>query len=137
MPSVVFVLLLIAGAGAAVYFIRQSKTPAVSKTPTPVTGPKRHFLIGQGGDLDGQSWHIGSRRVTVGRAPSNYVQINKPEVSRMAAQLDVKDDVVLSGNLTGCNSIAEALAPPVPTLPEWVLVLMLTVLVCGGARRLG
>ena len=82
---IVVIFLFVRGAAKA---RRSAQSPPVS------TGPKRHFLVGKGGDLDGQSWHIGSRRVTVGRAPSNYVQINSPDVSRIAAQLDVKDDVV-------------------------------------------
>lgn len=86
----ILLVVLVLG-GGILYVTRSSKK---KKRPAAPTGPKRHFLLGKGGDLDGQSWYIGSRRVTVGRAPSNYVQINSPGVSRIAAQLDVKADVV-------------------------------------------
>jgi len=78
----------------AVLFTRASgnKAPAVARTPARVEGPKQHFLVGKGGELDGQAFHIGNRIATVGRAPSNYVQLNSPEVSRMAAQIDAKGD---------------------------------------------
>jgi hypothetical protein len=94
MSAVIIVLVVVALAGGAFFVARSSKTPAVPQTPAPVVGPKRHFLVGVGGDAEGKSWHVGNRRVTVGRAPSNYIQINAPDVSRMAAQIDAHGDVV-------------------------------------------
>ncbi|MCO4771472.1 MAG: FHA domain-containing protein [Deltaproteobacteria bacterium] len=89
--STVVILLIVAAVAAAVFFARKSaQTPAVARTPAKVEGPKQHFLVALNGQLDGKSWHIGNRMVTVGRAPSNYVQLNEPDVSRMAAQIDTK-----------------------------------------------
>ena len=88
-PAVI--LLLVVAVGAAVFFLRKSSAPSVvERTPEKIEGPKQHFLVGKGGTLDGKSWHIGNRMVTIGRAPSNYVQLNSPDVSRMAAQIDIK-----------------------------------------------
>ena len=70
---------------------RSKESPGVAQhEPPKVEGPKQHFLVATGGPLDGKSWHLGSRRVTVGRAPSNYIQINAPDVSRTAAHIDIK-----------------------------------------------
>ncbi len=76
----------------AFLFVRNSgeKSAAVARTPARVEGPKQHFLVGKGGELEGKAFHIGNRIATVGRAPSNYIQLNSPEVSRMAAQIDAK-----------------------------------------------
>jgi len=48
---------------------------------------KRNWLVGKSGEVDGKTFHVGSRTVTIGRKPTNFIQIGDSEVSRIHAQL--------------------------------------------------
>jgi hypothetical protein len=48
---------------------------------------KRNWLVGKSGEVEGKTFHVGSRTVTIGRKPTNFIQIGDSEVSRIHAQL--------------------------------------------------
>ncbi len=48
---------------------------------------KRNWLVGKDGEVEGKTFHVGSRTVTIGRKPTNFIQIGDSEVSRIHAQL--------------------------------------------------
>lgn len=50
-------------------------------------GRRRNWLVGVDGSVDGKPFHVGRRTVTIGRKPSNFVQIGDQEVSRIHCQI--------------------------------------------------
>lgn len=50
-------------------------------------GRRRNWLVGIGGEVDGKPYHVGRRTVTIGRKPSNFVQIGDQAVSRIHCQI--------------------------------------------------
>ncbi len=76
--------------------------PAATKEPTaPVR--KLHWLVGRTGEVEGKSFHIGQRKVTVGRAPSNFVQLNSPQASRQQCQLFAEGETMTIVDMTSSN----------------------------------
>ncbi|MFB6374004.1 MAG: FHA domain-containing protein [Bradymonadaceae bacterium] len=51
------------------------------------SGQKRNWLIGQSGEVEDKTFHVGDRTVTIGRKPTNFIQLGDSEVSRVHAQL--------------------------------------------------
>jgi predicted component of type VI protein secretion system len=88
-PFVLVVVALVAGLGG--WLLATKKAPAVAAQAPPddadAAGGRRNWLVARGGEFDGWAWHMGSRQVTVGRAPSNFVQVGDPGVSRTHCQL--------------------------------------------------
>ena len=48
---------------------------------------KLNWLVGRAGSVDGKTYHIGTRTVTIGRGVSNFVQITDNAASRVHCQL--------------------------------------------------
>ena len=99
---------------AAVYFIINSNKsdggspPPPSSRPAPSVSPgnsarsagaplansggsKRNWLVGIAGEVKDKTFHIGARTVTIGRAPTNFVQVNDEDASRIQARLAQSD----------------------------------------------
>jgi hypothetical protein len=50
-------------------------------------GGKVNWLVGVGGEVAGKTFLVGHRTVTVGRAPTNFIQIEDSEASRQHCQV--------------------------------------------------
>jgi pSer/pThr/pTyr-binding forkhead associated (FHA) protein len=89
-PALVIAVLLVLGVGAVVF---RKRAPAPPSPPESrgAEAIRRNWLVGIGGPVEGRSFHVGSRTVTIGRAPTNFVQIEDPGVSRVHAQVSIRD----------------------------------------------
>lgn len=58
-----------------------------SRSSSASTQKKQNWIIGQSGDVAGKTFHMGKRTVTIGRKPTNFIQLGDSEVSRVHAQL--------------------------------------------------
>ena len=65
-----------------------SSTPSGESATRSVTGPapRRNVLVGIDGDVNGKTFHIGMRTVTMGRSSSNFVQTLDEKASRTHCQ---------------------------------------------------
>lgn len=107
MPTVLMVALAATGAGLVAFLVLRGrgqkpapKVPAVRPTEPRAAppGPRQNWLLGRSGPVAGKAYHLGSRTATIGRAPTNFIQIEDPSVSRVHAQLDCSGPrVVISG----------------------------------------
>jgi hypothetical protein len=52
---------------------------------------RKNWLEGVGGAVKGKTFHIGQRTVTMGRKPTNFIQIDDHNVSRVQCQLRATD----------------------------------------------
>lgn len=96
---IVLVGLVIAIVIVLVLLLRNNAKPAMAATtpkqapePTPSSnvaspGKKLNWLEGMEGDVKDKTYHIGQRAVTIGRAPTNFVQIMEKGVSRFHVRL--------------------------------------------------
>ena len=48
---------------------------------------KRNWVIGKSDGVEGKTFHMGQRTVTIGRKPTNFVQVADSKVSRIHCQL--------------------------------------------------
>lgn len=48
---------------------------------------RRNWLVGIGGEVEGKTYFIGERTVTIGRGPSNHIQVLDDDASRRHCQL--------------------------------------------------
>src|SRR5579883_2670242 len=86
---------LLAVAGVLLLLKRNRDRPAAAPDPwsraaAPAPAPvkeKLNWLVGLGGDLDGKAFFVGTRTITLGRAPTNFIQLNGPDVSRVHCQV--------------------------------------------------
>lgn len=75
---------------------------------------KRNWLVGKSGEVEGKTFHVGSRTVTIGRKPTNFIQIGDSEVSRIHAQLrpaGARAALVDMNSSTGTYLNGEEIAP--------------------------
>lgn len=63
-----------------------TEEPAESASPSSSVA-NLNWLQGAGGEVTGKTYHIGQRTVTIGRAPTNFVQIMDSNVSRFHVRL--------------------------------------------------
>ena len=89
---IVVALALIVGAAAFIFVKnRGGASPAPAPAPPPPTpgasGAKRNWLLGMDGEVDGKNYHVGARSITIGRAPSNLIQLTDSDASRIHARL--------------------------------------------------
>ncbi len=110
MTAAVVFLLLAATAGIAVFFVRsQSGAPTKVEIRTPTkaapAAPKKNWLVGKGEELDGKAFHIAERQVTIGRAPSNFIQVADPNVSRQQCQVKPHADGLEVIDMTSTNAM--------------------------------
>lgn len=61
-----------------------------------VGGARKHWLVGSGGELANKTFHIGERMVTIGRKPTNFVQIVDSDSSRIHCHLRPAPDGVMT-----------------------------------------
>ena len=70
--------------------VEQSEDSVPSAPPSPGASgsvKKLNWIQGAGGEVEGKTYHIGQRTVTIGRAPTNFVQIMDSSVSRFHVKL--------------------------------------------------
>ena len=90
---VVFLLIKKSGGGA--------KTSSASG---PVDdGVKRHWLLLIENSVQKGAWHIGGRTATIGRAPTNFVQVDYTDVTRVHAQVGVTPSGFQLLDMTSAN----------------------------------
>lgn len=58
-----------------------------STNSSEISTKKQNWLEGKAGEVQGKTYHIGQRSVTIGRAPTNFVQIMDTAVSRFHIRL--------------------------------------------------
>lgn len=111
-PAVIALIGVLALVLIALLLMRKPKPKA---TPREVPAVKQHWLV-QPEEGGGTSWHIGQRTVTIGRGPSNFVQVATPGVSRMHCQLmptadglKLVDMTSHNGTLVNGSAVAEHL----------------------------
>jgi hypothetical protein len=107
MQFVIVTLGILALVGLVVLVLKlkgESSTAAASPAGAP-SEPKEkiHWLVARKGVDLGRSWHIGSRRVTVGRGPTNFVQLKDGGVSRVQCQVVPEGDGLAVLDMTSSN----------------------------------
>jgi len=78
---------------------------------------KRNWLLGQSGEVEGKPFHVGDRTVTIGRKPTNFIQLGDSEVSRIHAQLrpaGIRSAIVDMNSSTGTYLNGQKLSPREP-----------------------
>jgi hypothetical protein len=71
----------------------QASHAAYAKAQAPTAGQgqsssvRKNWLVGVTGEVQGKSYHIGERMVSIGRKPSNFIQINDQDSSRIHCHL--------------------------------------------------
>ncbi len=106
MPAVAIVTLTLVGAAAALYFIFKrgdGGAPATQLAEEPTSGPKRNWLVGTAGDVTGRNYHIGSRVVTIGRKPTNFIQTTDRDASRIHCNLHPSPTGVVLTDMRSSN----------------------------------
>ena len=91
--------LLVVVLGVLAYFFWKSKQtdappPRSSKTGKPSVAPGKpaaggndNWLVAESGELQGKSYHIGKRAITIGRGTQCFVQLRSENASRQHAQI--------------------------------------------------
>jgi hypothetical protein len=64
--------------------------PTSRRAPLRIREQQRHWLIGIAGEVEGNTYHIGNRTVTLGLAVSNFIQVDHKDASRVHCRLAVK-----------------------------------------------
>jgi hypothetical protein len=64
---------------------RDDKLPVAAPKAAPVI--KENWLVGVGGEVEGRSFLIGQRILTIGRTPQNAIQITDAQASRQHCQV--------------------------------------------------
>ena len=83
MPVVPIVLVaLVVAVGVLLVLRRKAEGVPAAASEEPSVGPKRNWLIGIGGDVKGRTFHLGTRVVSIGRKPSNFIQTTDRDASR-------------------------------------------------------
>ncbi len=84
--------------------VSQSVGQANSKPAMPSKpGGKRHWLLGKEGSVAGKNFHIGERVATIGRAPTNFVQIKDENASRIQTRLSAGDHGLVIEDMESSN----------------------------------
>ena len=103
--SPVLILLLVAAAAAVGFFVLRGKPAApvpAAAAPAPAAR-KRHWLVQTTAEDEQVVWHLGQRRVTAGRGPTNFVQITDAGASRKQCQFAPDGDDVVITDMTSAN----------------------------------
>lgn len=94
--NVAIIIGIVVVAAAVVCFLLRSSgrgAPAAGRAasaPAADDGRRANWLVGWAGEVAGKTYHIGYRTVTIGRAPTNFIQITDSEASRVHCQLTPK-----------------------------------------------
>ena len=75
----------------------------VARDPSTAPGGKVNWLIGMGGDVAGKRYHIGQRNITLGRAPTNYIQTTDDKASRQHCQIKPEGNGVRVTDMASSN----------------------------------
>ena len=93
---------------------RHGAPGAASPSAQPQAGGKTNWLVGRRGAVMGKTFHIGERRVTLGRGVGNFVQVVDDQVSRVHCQLfggpaglTIKDMASKTGTVVNGQKIDE------------------------------
>lgn len=70
-------------ASAAAYAARSQQTAGRGQA----SSMRPNWLVGVSGEVAGKSYHIGERMVSIGRKPSNFIQISDQDSSRIHCHL--------------------------------------------------
>ena len=105
MQFVIVTLAILAGVGLIFFVLKLKGDSEAAKAPPKAEAPKEkiHWLVCRKGMDLGRSWHIGSRRVTVGRGTNNYVQLKDGSVSRVQCQVVPEGDGLAVVDMTSSN----------------------------------
>lgn len=76
---------------------------ALAPPPSSAAGGKVNWLIGMGGDVAGKRYHVGQRNITLGRAPTNYIQTTDDKASRQHCQIRAEADGVRVTDMASSN----------------------------------
>lgn len=98
MPNYVIPILALVACALVVAFLRRKVADEKPPGPLPAAEAKsgaearapltmHNWLIGEEGEVEGLTFHIGERTVTVGRGTGNFVQLNDEGCSRVHCQL--------------------------------------------------
>lgn len=108
--SPVVIVLIVVAVGVGAFLAMKNKQDSGPKAPTvlpatPVAAPakKLHWLVKQTGEGEQVAWHIGQRRVTAGRGPTNFVQITDPRASRKQCAFAPDGDDLKITDMTSQN----------------------------------
>lgn len=108
--SPVVILLIVVAVGVAAFLAMKNQQDSGPKAPTvlpatQVEPPKKklHWLVQQTGEGEQVAWHIGQRRVTAGRGPTNFVQITDPRASRKQCAFAPDGDDLAITDMTSQN----------------------------------
>ena len=71
--------------------------------PTSAPGGKVNWLIGMGGDVAGKRFHVGQRNITLGRAPTNYIQTTDDKASRQHCQIKPEGNGIRVTDMASSN----------------------------------
>jgi len=101
-------IVIVVGLVAAFFFFFLRKMAAdddaADSTPAPKPpGPKLHWLVVTKGADEGKAFHIGSRRVVIGRDPNAFVQLSDPAASRAQCQVVPDKDGLKVLDMTSAN----------------------------------
>jgi hypothetical protein len=64
---------------------------------------KRNWITVDSGDNKGKAFHVGSRTVTIGRVPSNFIQVSGEKVSRVHCQMSPVPEGLLLTDMKSSN----------------------------------
>lgn len=102
MSAALIIVLIVVGAGLIYFAMQKGKegsTVAVSSpqkvspgsSEVPAVSEKSNWLVGKAGDAAGKVFLVGYRTVTIGRAPTNFIQVDDTEASRTHCQITPRD----------------------------------------------
>ncbi len=106
MQFVIVTLAILAVVGLVFLVLKLKADGAAAPAPEPASSaPKEkiHWLVCRKGMDMGRSWHVGSRRVTVGRGTNNFVQLKDGSVSRVQCQVVPEGDGLAVVDMTSAN----------------------------------
>jgi predicted component of type VI protein secretion system len=104
--SPVFIVLVLVAVAVGVFFMMKSKedAPTPSAPPEPKTPAlKTNWLVQKTAEGEQTVWHIGERRVTAGRGPTNFVQITDARASRKQCQFSPEDGKLVLVDMSSSN----------------------------------
>ena len=103
MEFVIVTLGILAVVGLALLALKLKREGAKPLPAPPAAKEKLHWLVARSGLDQGRSWHIGSRRVTAGRGPNNFIQLKDSGVSRVQCQVVPEGDGLAVVDMTSSN----------------------------------
>ncbi len=103
--SPVVLLLIVAAVAGVAFFVMKGKSdlPAASPPAPKTPSIKKHWLIKPTGGGEQVAWHLGERRVTAGRGPTNFVQITDQRASRKQCQFAPEGGECVLTDMTSSN----------------------------------